>query len=175
MALPAAGPHAVLFTGVINIKIRDGSGLGSTATARRQILAAGAGRGQEHGTRDVLMVVCDGLKGLSDAIAQVWPQAVTQTCIVHLCGTASAMPAGQTSICWSWEPGEGCQRPRWDHMSLLRGDLEHLSDGEAMTGNAALAATIVKGAASRPQGFGPCCSYPAVSAGSPRRSPGWKI
>jgi putative transposase len=30
------------------------------------------------------MVVCDGLKGLPDAIAQVWPQAVTQTCIVHL-------------------------------------------------------------------------------------------
>ncbi len=29
------------------------------------------------------MVACDGLKGLPDAIAQVWPQAVTQTCIVH--------------------------------------------------------------------------------------------
>jgi hypothetical protein len=39
---------------------------------------------KNRGIRDVLMVVCDGLKGLPDAIAQVWPQAVTQTCIVHL-------------------------------------------------------------------------------------------
>ncbi len=30
------------------------------------------------------MVICDGLKGFPEAIAQVWPQAVTQTCIVHL-------------------------------------------------------------------------------------------
>jgi transposase-like protein len=30
------------------------------------------------------MVVCDGLKGFPEAIAQVWPQAVTPTCIVHL-------------------------------------------------------------------------------------------
>jgi putative transposase len=29
------------------------------------------------------MVVCDGLTGLPDAIGQVWPQAITQTCIVH--------------------------------------------------------------------------------------------
>ena len=30
------------------------------------------------------MVVCDGLKGLPDAIESVWPQAITQTCVVHL-------------------------------------------------------------------------------------------
>src|ERR1700693_3878535 len=30
------------------------------------------------------MVVCDGLKGLPAAIETVWPQAITQTCIVHL-------------------------------------------------------------------------------------------
>src|SRR5947209_2019303 len=42
------------------------------------------GEVQNRGTRDVLMVVCDGLKGLPDAIGQVWPQAVTQTCVVHL-------------------------------------------------------------------------------------------
>ena len=33
---------------------------------------------------DVCMVVCDGLKGLPAAIETVWPQAITQTCIVHL-------------------------------------------------------------------------------------------
>lgn len=29
-------------------------------------------------------MVCDGLKGLPDAIANVWPAAITQMCIVHL-------------------------------------------------------------------------------------------
>ena len=27
---------------------------------------------------------CDGLKGLPDAITATWPQAVVQTCVVHL-------------------------------------------------------------------------------------------
>jgi putative transposase len=39
---------------------------------------------RNRGTKDVLMVVCDGLKGFPEAISAVWPQAVTQTCIVHL-------------------------------------------------------------------------------------------
>ena len=30
------------------------------------------------------LVVCDGLKGLPEAIATVWPAAITQTCVVHL-------------------------------------------------------------------------------------------
>ncbi len=30
------------------------------------------------------IVVCDGLKGLPDAIANVWPAAITQTCVIHL-------------------------------------------------------------------------------------------
>ena len=30
------------------------------------------------------MVVCDGLTGLPDAISAVWPQTITQTCVVHL-------------------------------------------------------------------------------------------
>jgi putative transposase len=32
----------------------------------------------------VCIVVCDGLKGLPEAIGQTWPAAITQTCIVHL-------------------------------------------------------------------------------------------
>jgi transposase-like protein len=39
---------------------------------------------KNRGVGDVCIVVCDGLKGLPEAIEQVWPQAVTQTCIVHL-------------------------------------------------------------------------------------------
>ena len=31
-----------------------------------------------------LIVCCDGLKGLPDAIRVTWPQATVQTCVVHL-------------------------------------------------------------------------------------------
>ena len=105
---PLDAVYAVLFIDVINVKIRDGNvanrpiyvSLGVTADGERDILGLWAGEHgdgegakfwlrvlaeiKNRGTRDVLMVVCDGLKGLPDAIAQVWPQAVTQTCIVHL-------------------------------------------------------------------------------------------
>jgi putative transposase len=37
-----------------------------------------------RGIEDVLIVVCDGLTGLPAAIEAVWPDAVVQTCIVHL-------------------------------------------------------------------------------------------
>jgi len=37
-----------------------------------------------RGIEDVLIVVCDGLVGLPDAIEAVWPHATVQTCIVHL-------------------------------------------------------------------------------------------
>lgn len=33
---------------------------------------------------DVMFVVCDGLKGLPDAIGATWPLAITQTCVIHL-------------------------------------------------------------------------------------------
>ena len=101
----------MLFIDVINVKIRDGQVanrpiyviLGVTAYGERDIVGLWAGEHgdgegsakfwlrvlaevKNRGTRDVLMVICDGLKGLPDAIAQVWPQAVTQTCIVHYAG-----------------------------------------------------------------------------------------
>jgi len=105
---PLDAVYAVLFIDVINVKIRDGQVanrpiyvvLGVTADGERDILGLWAGEHgdgegakfwlrvlteiKNRGTRDVLMVVCDGLKGLPDAIAQAWPQAVTQTCVVHL-------------------------------------------------------------------------------------------
>jgi putative transposase len=39
---------------------------------------------RSRGIEDVIFVCCDGLKGLPDAIEAVWPQAIVQTCIVHL-------------------------------------------------------------------------------------------
>jgi len=39
---------------------------------------------RNRGVGDVLIVCCDGLRGLPDAIETTWPQAVVQTCVIHL-------------------------------------------------------------------------------------------
>jgi putative transposase len=98
--------YPVIFIDAINVKIRDGQvanrpiyvALAVTRDGHRDILGLWAGDGGEgakywlhvltelknRGVNDVLMIVCDGLPGLPDAIATVWPQTITQTCIVHL-------------------------------------------------------------------------------------------
>ena len=65
----------------------------------REVLAAGAHRNQKPRRGRRLMVVCDGLNGLPDAIATVWPQTITQTCVVHyadsgLCRCGRGFPCG---------------------------------------------------------------------------------
>lgn len=37
-----------------------------------------------RGLQDVLIICCDGLGGLPEAIGNVWPKAIVQTCVVHL-------------------------------------------------------------------------------------------
>jgi putative transposase len=103
---PLDAVYPVLFIDCIQVKIRDGqvanrpiyTALAVTADGERDILGLWAGDGGEgakywlrvlteiknRGVGDVLIVVCDGLTGLPDAIAAVWPKAVTQTCLVHL-------------------------------------------------------------------------------------------
>jgi transposase-like protein len=100
--------YAVVFIDAIRVKIRDGQvanrpvylALGVTADGERDILGLwagehGDGEGAKYwlrvlteiknrGTNDVLMVVCDGLKGLPDAVNSVWEKTIVQTCIVHL-------------------------------------------------------------------------------------------
>ncbi len=39
---------------------------------------------RNRGVKDVLIACCDGLEGLPEAIESVWPNTVTQTCVVHL-------------------------------------------------------------------------------------------
>jgi len=39
---------------------------------------------KNRGIADALIVCCDGLKGLPDAIRVVWPDATVQTCVVHM-------------------------------------------------------------------------------------------
>ncbi|MFE0021478.1 IS256 family transposase [Amycolatopsis sp. NPDC059021] len=98
--------YPVIFIDAIHVKIRDGQvsnrpiyvALAVTCEGRRDILGLWAGDGGEgakywlhvltelknRGVADVLMVVCDGLTGLPDAITTVWPATITQTCVVHL-------------------------------------------------------------------------------------------
>jgi putative transposase len=39
---------------------------------------------KNRGVEDVLIAVVDGLKGFPDAITAIFPQAMVQTCVVHL-------------------------------------------------------------------------------------------
>ena len=39
---------------------------------------------RNRGLKDALIVCCDGLTGLPDAITTIWPEAMVQTCVVHL-------------------------------------------------------------------------------------------
>ncbi len=94
-----------MFIDAINVKIRDGQvanrpiyvAMAVTVDGNRDILGIWAGDGGEgakhwlhvltelknRGVADVLMLVCDGLKGLPDAVEAVWPKTIVQTCIVH--------------------------------------------------------------------------------------------
>jgi putative transposase len=98
--------YPVMFIDAIMVKVRDGQvvnrpiyvAIGVTVNGERDILGLWAGDGTEgakfwlsvlteiknRGVEDVCMVVCDGLKGLSDSITTTWEYAVVQTCILHL-------------------------------------------------------------------------------------------
>ncbi|WP_157129605.1 IS256 family transposase, partial [Nocardia amamiensis] len=103
---PLDAVYPVIFLDAIHVMIRDGKvanrpiyvALAVTVDGTRDILGLWAGDGGEgakfwfqiltelrnRGVADVCMLVCDGLKGLPEAIGEVWPQAVVQTCVVHL-------------------------------------------------------------------------------------------
>ncbi len=57
-----------------------GKGGGESATFWMSVLADLKNRG----VTDVFFVVCDGLKGLPDSVAAVFPQAIVQACVIHL-------------------------------------------------------------------------------------------
>src|SRR4051812_9859379 len=98
--------YPVVFIDAIHVKVRDGQVanrafycvIGVTVDGKRDILGiwpSSGGEGAKYwlgvlteirnrGVGDACIVVCDGLKGLPDAINTVWPRAVVQTCVLHL-------------------------------------------------------------------------------------------
>jgi putative transposase len=98
--------YPVIMVDAIHVKVRDGQVrnkpfyvvIGVTVNGERDILGIWAGDGGEgakfwlgvltearnRGVEDVCITVCDGLKGLPDAITAVWELATVQTCIIHL-------------------------------------------------------------------------------------------
>jgi transposase-like protein len=98
--------YPVIFIDAIVVKVRDGQvvnrpvyvAIGVTCSGERDILGLWAGDGGEgakfwlavlteiknRGVEDVCITVCDGLRGLPDAVTTVWPQAIVQACIIHL-------------------------------------------------------------------------------------------
>jgi putative transposase len=98
--------YAAVFIDAIVVKVRDGqvanrpvyAAIGVTLDGGKDILGLWAGTGGEgakfwmavltdirnRGVKDVFFLVCDGLKGLPEVVANVWPLTTVQTCIIHL-------------------------------------------------------------------------------------------
>lgn len=98
--------YPVIFVDAIVAKVRGGQVrntpfyvvMGVTVNGERDILGIWAGDGAEgarfwlqvftelknRGLEDVFIAVCDGLKGLPEAINTTWEHTVVQQCIVHL-------------------------------------------------------------------------------------------
>jgi len=98
--------YPVLFVDAVVVKVRDGQVrntpfyvvIGVTTGGEREILGNWAGDGGEgarfwlqvfselknRGVDDMLIAVCDGLKGLPEAITTTWERTVVQQCVVHL-------------------------------------------------------------------------------------------
>ncbi len=109
--------YPVVFIDAVHVKIRDGQvanrpiyvAIGVTVNGERDILGLWAGDGGEgakfwlqvlteiknRGVADVCIAVCDGLKGLPDAINTVWDRAIVQTCVIHLLRNAFRYAARQ--------------------------------------------------------------------------------
>jgi putative transposase len=106
LARPLDEVYPVIFIDAIVVKVRDGQVrnkpiyvvIGVTVNGERDILGLWAGDGSEgarfwlavltdlknRGVADVCIAVCDGLRGLPEAINTVWDLATVQACILHL-------------------------------------------------------------------------------------------
>ena len=105
-ARPLEATYAVVFFDALRVKIRDEGlvrnkavylAIGIRASGEREVLGLWIEQTEgakfwlrvmnelkARGTNDILIAVVDGLKGFPEAITAVFPDALVQTCIVHL-------------------------------------------------------------------------------------------
>ena len=104
---PLDGCYPILYIDAMVVKVRTNGTVinrpayvvvGVDVDGRKHVLGVWLGDGGEgakywlsvlteirnRGLEDALIVCCDGLKGLPDAIEATWPQALVQTCVIHL-------------------------------------------------------------------------------------------
>jgi putative transposase len=104
---PLEPVYAAVFIDAIMVKVRDGqvgnrpvyAAIGVDLDGHKDILGMWFGDGggesakfwmavmtelKNRGVADVFFLVCDGLKGLPDSVAAVWPATIVQTCLIHL-------------------------------------------------------------------------------------------
>ena len=103
---PLDAVYAAIFIDAIVVKVRDGqvanrafyAAIGVGLDGTRDVLGIWGSPGSEgakywlsvlteiknRGVTDTFFLVCDGLRGLPDAVEVVWPKATVQTCILHL-------------------------------------------------------------------------------------------
>jgi putative transposase len=98
--------YAIIYIDALVVKVRDGGmvqnkaaylAVGVDADGFKHVLGIWLGGDEgssfwagvlaelrNRGVRDVLVVCCDGLKGLPDAVKATWKDATVQTCVIHL-------------------------------------------------------------------------------------------
>jgi putative transposase len=76
--------HAYLAIGITDLGVNDVLGLWITRGEGAKQWMAILTELKNRGLEDVLVRCVDGLKGFPDAIEAVWPDAIVQTCIVHM-------------------------------------------------------------------------------------------
>lgn len=114
-ARPLDEIYAAVFIDAIVVKIRDVqvanrpiyAAIGITVEGEEDVLGRWAGTGGEgakfwisvvtdirnRGTRDVFILICDGLKSLPEVVGNVWPLTTVQTCIIHLIRGSFRLPS----------------------------------------------------------------------------------
>ena len=104
---PVDAVYPILYIDALVVKVRTSGvvanrpaylAVGVDVDGRKHVLGVWLGDGGEgakywlsvltelkhRGLADVLIVCCDGLKGLPEAIEATWPAATVQTCVIHM-------------------------------------------------------------------------------------------
>lgn len=107
---PLETVYPIVYIDAIWLKIRDGGvvtnkachvAVGVDLEGRKQVLGLWLGVSEgakfwanvlteirNRGTKDILILCCDGLSGLPAAVNSIYPETVVQTCVVHLLRSA---------------------------------------------------------------------------------------